>query len=341
MRALDKALALVVGAALSLGLTLAPGVASAQSKLDPNLIYNYGEQETPRSAGMGGALRALSSGSSSLYINPAALAETRQYHIEALAQVTPETNRQVYGGSISDSVTGRVAGGLSILGGFMDTATGGLDRSFLDVRLGAAVPLGDRFILGLTGRYLKVSQAGTGTAAIFGSGDKFAGGLVDTSTSPNGRFALFNSVTFDAGLVIKPTDTFYIGISGQNLSYPNNGFLPTMVGGGLGFSTDDFSVEADGLADINSWAKPTARIMAGGEYIIAGHVPIRAGYRFDQGAKLNTVSLGSGFIANEFSIEASVKRSLANPGMTMMVFSVAYFLESAGVTKSPTADVQP
>ena len=35
--------------------------------------------------------------------------------------------------------------------------------------------------------------------------------------------------------------------------------------------------------------------MAGGEYKIAGVVPLRAGYRYDQGAKLSTASFGSGF----------------------------------------------
>jgi hypothetical protein len=75
------------------------------------------------------------------------------------------------------------------------------------------------------------------------------------------------------------------------------------------------------------------RFGVGGEYVAVGIVPIRAGYRFDQGAKLHTVSLGTGYVGPIFSIEGAVKRTLAREGETMMVFSIAYHLESSGLTK--------
>ena len=42
------------------------------------------------------------------------------------------------------------------------------------------------------------------------------------------------------------------------------------------------------------------------------------------------------------SVEASVKRTLSAPGITTMVFSVAYFLESTGLTRaqSSTTDME-
>src|SRR5581483_8673959 len=72
------------------------------SPLPPPVIYNYGENEEARGAAMGGALRALGNGTTGVFLNPADMAESRLYHISALAQITPETGRQAYGGVIVD-----------------------------------------------------------------------------------------------------------------------------------------------------------------------------------------------------------------------------------------------
>jgi hypothetical protein len=349
MRWARKSAALV--ASLSGAFVLsAPGRALAldPSPLDAGVIYNYGESETPRSAAMGGALRALGDGTTGIFLNPAAMAESKVYHIEARTQITPETRSWLLGATVIDSLTTNLAGSFSIQGTPIATDPSGIDRSWIDLRLGLAYPITERFLIGLTGRYLKVSQSG-----IAGSGYGFgysaaSGGLVDPSSftgTPGDavgqrpdRDALVNAVTFDAGLVIKPTDSIAIAVVGQNLTYANNGFLPMIIGGGVGYKSDTFAVEADGLADLSSWSvpgslKPTARIMAGGEYMLAGVVPLRAGYRYDTGAKLNTLSLGTGYVGQSFSIEASVKRTVSNPGATTAFFSVAYFLESSGMTR--------
>src|SRR4051812_21486873 len=118
MRSVRARCGLALAAGLSGVLTaLVPGRASADAgKLDPSVIYNYGENETTRSVAMGGALRAMGNGTSGIFLNPAAIVETRVYHIEALAQISPETGRQVYGGTVVDTVTGRLGGSVSVLG---------------------------------------------------------------------------------------------------------------------------------------------------------------------------------------------------------------------------------
>ncbi len=90
-------------------------------------------------------------------------------------------------------------------------------------------------------------------------------------------------MTFDVGVNIRLGDNVYLAAVGQNLTYPNNALLPTIVGGGIGFGNANLSIEGDGVADLTSWGKPTARLGIGGEYLAADHVPIRLGYRFDQG----------------------------------------------------------
>ena len=90
---------------------------------------------------------------------------TRIYHIEALGNLVPEYGHIVFGGVVVDSITNKLAGGVSVTGGFLDSfqdpATS-LDRSWLDVRLALAYPIVDAFSVGLGGRYIKVTQNGTG-----------------------------------------------------------------------------------------------------------------------------------------------------------------------------------
>jgi hypothetical protein len=238
----------------------------------------------------------------------------------------------------------------------------GIERSTLDVRLGLAFPITDRFIIGLTGRYLNAKQSGEAPPSYGFCQSVVSGGLIDPTSGsvirgntscPNGqnqsnqedRFAVVNIPTFDAGLLVKPTDQLALALVGQNLTYANNGFLPMIVAGGIGYATETFAIEVDGLADFSSWTIPggpraTARIMSGAEYRAAGVVPIRAGFRYDEGAKLSTVSVGSGYVGSEFAVELSGSRSLSNPGVTSIFFSASYFLESSGVSRGSSVSTQ-
>ncbi len=291
--------------------------------------FNYGEVDTTRSGALSGALRASGAGTSSVFLNPAAMALTRVYHIEALGQVVPEYGRQVYGGVIVDSITNKLAGGVAVTGGFLDSFSDPLtsvDRSWVDVRLALAYPIVDAFSVGLGGRYMKLNQNGVGPLG----NSKVTGGLKDPEG--DGRLSILNIPTFDAGIGIKAGDLVMIGISGQNLTYADNAILPTTIGGGVAIAHTDFTIEVDGVADFNSYGTPTARVMGGGEYLLVDRVPLRLGYRFDQGADSHQLSSGLGFLSPEFMIEASVRRTLVGPEMTEIIFGAAYFLESSGLT---------
>lgn len=294
------------------------------SELPAPFAYNYGEIETARSAAFSGAAYALGNGSTAPLFNPAGMSLAQLYHIEAMGQWTPEAARQVYGGSIVDS-TRRLAGGVALYGGFIDPD--GIDRSYLDLRLSLSVLIAEEFMLGLTGHYLSLDQEGIGALGP----SRASAGLADEDDLPSGRQAVVNTVALDAGLVIRPIEELKIGIAGHNLSYPDNGFLPTTLAGSIGYGASDFSVEVDGLADFNSWLDVTGRVMAGGEYLIADHFPARLGYRFDQGAKSHSISVGTGYLDPRFSVEASVRRTLVGPSATTIIVSVAYHLESSGL----------
>jgi len=291
--------------------------------------FNYGELDTTRSGGMSGALRAAGNGTTAIFLNPAAMTLTRIYHIEAIANVTPEFGRLAFGSAVVDSITNKLAGGISVSGGWLDSFSDpatSLDRNWLDVRLALAYPIVDAFSIGLGGRYMKVTQSGVGPL----DRSKVSGGLMDPEG--DGRLSLVNTATFDAGVSIKAGELLRIGVSGQNLTYLNDGIMPTLIGGGLGIAHEDFTIEADGVADLTSYATPTARVMAGGEYLIVDRVPVRLGYRFDQGANSHQLSGGLGYQSNQFMIEASVRRTLVGPEATEVIFGAAYFLESSGLT---------
>ncbi len=304
---------------------------TAQSKLPAPLTTNEGDNETARSAGMAGGLRAWGSGTSAMFLNPANLAEAQAYHLEGIVQLTPEASRQAYGAAIMDSITNRLAGGVSFVGSFIDPD--GLNRQSMDGRISLAYPISDRFLIGLGGRYFRGTQLGTGP---FGN-SKFSGGLVDGT---GGRSPFVETVTFDAGVTLKPTEALAISLVGQNLTFPNNGVLPTILGGGIGYAASGFTIEVDGLADLNSWGTPTARVLGGAEYLVGGIVPLRAGYRFDQGAEQHSLSFGVGYVSREFSIEAAVRRAIDDRGPTTVVIGLAYFLESSGLIKGTNPSYQ-
>lgn len=306
---------------------LAIALAPAQSALAEDAVptpfgHNYGESETARAAGLSGAARALGNGISGLFLNPASIALNRLYHIEGILQTTPETGRLMAGGAIVDSIMNRygLAGGIAIQGGFNDA--GPSDWSTLDLRAAVAYPITEKLMLGVSPRYASITHA---TPA--GSQDPFQDDLAELS---------LHAYTFDAGMTIRPTDALHVAFVGQNLLSNHRGTYPILLGGGIGFGSEMFALEIDGLADLDSYEGVTMRLMGGGEVLLGNHFPIRLGYRFDQGAKLHAVSAGLGYIGTSFAVEASVRRTLSDPGATTLVVGLAYYVETAGFMKAAT-----
>jgi hypothetical protein len=323
------------GATFFFLLTLASRAGADPSQLVPEVGYNYGEVETARSAAMGGALRALGNGITALYLNPANMALTRVYHIMALAQIWPEARRQTYGAAAVDSVTNRVAGGVGGNYGVLDPD--GVDRQWTDGRVALAFPLSDRFYAGLTGKYLRLREDGFPRAG-FG----LPASLASAGLPQN---AIIDGVTFDAGITVKPTDGLFIGLVGSNLTNTGNGFVPLTLGGGIGFGTNDITVEGDFAADFTTFtnatgqSRTTTRFMAGLEYLAGDHFPLRLGYRYDQGQHTHAISAGIGYIDPQFSLDFAVRRTVSwnDPygPVTTFVIDLQYFVESTGITRNP------
>lgn len=300
------------------------GAQADPKSLPPVVGYNYGQQETPRISGTAGALRAQSNSTSALYINPANMAASRVYHIGAFAQIWPQAGRQTYGAAIVDSIVSSsgLAGGFG--GSWTTQDPDGLERKAIDLRFALAYPFSKVFFVGLAGRYLTVNQDGFPRGIYDLPPSAAAAGLHDK--------AIAKTITFDAGMTIKPIPQLGISVVGYNLTDTGNTFAPITVGGAVGFGNESLTLEVDFLGDFNTYEDTTTRTMIGGEYLIAGVVPTRLGYRYDQGAESHTIAGGLGYLDKAYEISASVERVVSGDSSTAIVFGFKYHLESTGLT---------
>jgi hypothetical protein len=310
---------LCLAAALSLGRSLH----AEPSRLPPEIGYNYSELETARTAAMGGALRAFSNSLEALQNNPANLAATRVYHMGGMAQFWSKANRQSYAASIVDSVVSRshLAGGVSANWLFQDPD--GVDRRGLDLRFGLGFPLSDRVLVGASGRYLALSEDG------FPRGT----GVLPPSVASGGlrRESMVKDITADAGITIRAGENINISLVGNNLTDPGHALLPFCLGGGVGYGSNLFTVEADLLGDFTTYDQTKLRGMGGLEYLAAGQYPLRVGYRYDEGQKSHALSGGVGYVSKEFSFDVSLRRILGDDSDTAFFFGLRYHVESLGV----------
>jgi len=294
-----------------------PRIASAEpSTTSIEQGYELGEIQHPRSVGMANAQQVFGGSTTAIFVNPANLPLYRVYHLEGLAAFSPEARRQSYGGAIADSSTSRLAGGFGGTWSQMDPD--GIKRQFTDLRLTLAYPLGDRFSLGATGRFLRVAQ-------------KVSGGPLGASLASDGTRdqPIFSEFTFDAGAAVQITEEIRLAISGRNLTAPGTSLAPLVMAGGIGWSNKTITVEADSLIDFTTFGEARARGMLGGEFMIADRFPLRAGYRYDAGMKTHAVSGGAGYVERKFSVEAGVRRDVsADVPATLISIGVRFFIDS-------------
>lgn len=291
---------------------------AAGSSLPPEVGWDYGDMETGRGAALSGSDRAQSSSYEALLSNPANMASARVYHVGALASIWPEARRQTFGAAIVDSSTSstRVAGGFSALWTVQDHD--GINRLASEFRLGLAMPFSEKFRAGVTGRYLSLRE----------NGDVMLPSVV---TSGLQNKSIVKGFAFDIGATLEAAQGLALSIVGTGLNGAGTGFQPTVLGGGIGWTNGNLTLEGDAVADFATWDRTTSRLMAGVEYLIGDHYPIRAGYRWDSGLEAHAASAGLGYISNVFSLEFGARRSFGPNAATALVFSLAYHVESAGV----------
>ena len=303
-------------------LLAAPAARADKSTTSIEQGYDLGEMESARALGMAGALNALGSSTAALKLNPANLAATRVYHFEGEASYSPQARRESVGGAVADSSSSALRGGFA--GTYNQMDPDGINRKWADLRLTLAYALSERIAFGATGRYLRSTQADD--AGPFGS-SLASGGTVGGP--------IFNSFTFDAGVTVMPVDGLRIGVVGKNLTNPGIALAPTTLTGAIGYTSGIFSVEADLLTDFTTWNEAKERLMVGAEVFLANHVPLRLGYRYDDGMRTHSIGGGLGYIDRQFSAEFGLRQDIVGDHpATMMGLSLRYFYETAGASST-------
>jgi hypothetical protein len=289
------------------------------SKTTVDQGYELGEVQHPRGVAMGGAQTALGMSTAAIWLNPANLAIARVYHFEGLAAGGLEARRQQYGGAIADSSTSRIAGGFG--GTWSQQDPDGIHRSWTDLRLTIAYPLADRISLGATGRYLRAGQS-------INAGP--LGRSLASSGTPGDP--IFNGFTWDAGVTVIPVTGLHIAAVGRNLTPDGGALAPTSVVGGIGYTAGGaWSVEADANADFSTYSGTRGRYMIGGEYLLIDRIPLRLGYRYDDGTKSQAVSGGVGYVDKKWSAELGIRHDIiADHPATLGVIGLRFFYDQSG-----------
>lgn len=102
--------------------------------------------------------------------------------------------------------------------------------------------------------------------------------------------------TLDAGLLLSPSPAFHIGLVGHNLIATENPLLPRQMGGGVAYTGEFLTLDADVLADFDRGEKTVVVVQTGLETIIGGVVPFRLGFELDGATEQKWVGGGVGFL---------------------------------------------
>jgi hypothetical protein len=293
-----------------------------------------------RALGMGEAMRASATGAEAPILNPAGMSLVRQYVIEAMYGFRVESLGHNLHVSVVDSITARLAAGLFYsfiyespklgfrwAGGQVNSTS--LTRTGHVAGLSLSYPLGDRFILGATVKYLHLD-----TTAPLPMG----------TVPPQITFDTVNGVTFDVGLLVRITDHFNLGVVGYNLWDHGSRESPLSLGLGLSYApVRGLSINFD--ADINFTgyqsyrivdastgkvsldSRVTARLGPGLEYLIVGKVPIRGGVVYDSGLPATFITLGVGYLSPAFGIDLGYRLKVQGGLENFLMLGLRVFVD--------------
>lgn len=306
---LGAAAAVVLGMAAALG---TPAVGSAQTRVDPPVAEGY---ETTRGLAMGLGSRASAASTSALQYNAAGLTIGRVYHIESIVGYEPGTTRFSVGAAIVDSYSSPIAMGMSyryIHGNGRD-GHGGMEG-----RISLALPIGDAFAIGVSGRYMSFWREG------------------QPEGDTRGPFA--EGVTMDAAIRVMPVEGLHIAALGYNLIDHGTSLVPRLVGGSASYTIERMvTIAFDGLADLSTFCqdgpcatapgdlRPEA-VFGGAVEVFVSGVPIRAGYSFDTGRDIHYVTAGLGYVTSDWGLDFSWRQQIVGDDDTWLLLGFRYFV---------------
>lgn len=258
---------------------------------------------TARTMALGGGTYGIAMSTSSIYSNPAAMGLGRVYHVDSSVSFDPSVNRWAFGGAVVDS-TRVVGAGLGYT--FGTNPTTGFNSH--DLRLALGVQLTEGVSLGVTGRYLDYEGP---------------------ATNPNGGLGPgYSGFTVDVGVAVKPWRWLSLGVVGFSLTNPDAAMSPLAIGGGFGvFPVERLGIIGDVYWDFRTHDTPRAR-WSGGVEFMAGRVPLRVGYTYDdtrapQG--VHVITGGLGYLTQSFGAEFAIRQEVSGGDETTLLLNFRYF----------------
>ena len=237
---------------------------------------------------------------------PAAMALAPLYHVETQAQFSPQFGRWAFGGNVIDSSTNKLAAGMSFIG---IVGNGESGYSGMDGRVALAFPIVNQVAIGISGRYLSLGREGTAPAG------------VDQEAPVAQGFTMDGSIALSL-------DILRISAIAQNFIDIGSILTPFRVGGGAAVLIGDFlTIAADVLGDLTTFVNPEILVGGGAEFLAGGIVPIRAGYRYDSGRAIHSVTGGIGYVDQSFGIELSLRQDVGGPENTEVLLGLRYFVQ--------------
>jgi len=299
-----------------------PNAVEADCKSDPTKRYECQEAisaETTRGVALGTGLRASAISSSALAYNTAALPLGGLYHIEGNIDYQPSNEVVGLGAAVVDSVTSKLAAGISFRG-FISSADTSDDkrRDFdgIDLYLGLGYPLGDAVSLGIAGRYNNFWRSDVRGV------DEWDVEITEDDTLAKG-------LNLDAAFRIMPASNLQFALLAYNVVYDKRDtpYVPVLVGGSFSFNLDKYAtLGIDGLADVTSFDGVQFLVGGGGEYFVSGVVPLRLGYRFDTGRKAHDVTGGVGYTDTHFGVDLSLRQRVAGGDETRLMAALRFYV---------------
>jgi hypothetical protein len=250
----------------------------------------------PRTLGVSAAIGAAA-GNEGMYLNPAAVAARRRYSVETGVLVDrrgADTVGQFLGGSVVDSMSSPVMGGVSFLRAQKGAYTGNLWHASL------GGPIAEGLFLGVTGKYMRVDGPSSSDAA-----------------------------TVDAGLFWQVARLVSVGAAGYNLvPISNEAVAPLGAGAGLAIGSDQsLQLTGDWRADFDRGGETTNRYSAGVEVLLGRLVPIRAGYTRDETLGGRWWSLGAGLVSrNGVALDVGYRQSFEDESARTLAATLKVFL---------------
>lgn len=248
---------------------------------DPGAFWPVNVEMT-RASGMGGAHAAIATGNDAILVDPAGLAQTRRYHIEADGAFDTRFPGQGLIVSVADSTT-------------LGAATGMVWQ-----RWGAGTPdaRGEGWLAGLGYAY--------------NAGNFYFGGLTRYYHF-SGTYGEIQQFAQDASILMRQGD-FSWALVTQNLSTTQVPLFPPTSTLGVAWGSDtDFHLAIDYKTDYTDFSNLKHKLAGGFEILVDRSLVLRAGYTWDVTNHLRWLSVGASLVTDRLGIHFALRRNLQQP----------------------------